>query len=238
MCCELHALTELLVADHLGLLSVVAVYPELYAMFLHQLVLMLVADDPVVEIPTLVLPGWFLLAVVNAQSLHLMTSESLLNLPSGHVSIGNGSLGPQVGNIGCSRANEDAGLLLHRVYGGLQLRRVEVFCKLDVRPVAKEHIIGHKPLCHPSDRLFWQHQLAGVYHPPSCLGKGMDEILFIGATIEVDGPHRLIAPQLTQRGYNPVPAHNGSALGGGAWKLVVIAFSHPFSLVFVSMCEI
>ena len=53
----------------------------------HDLILVAVADSPVVEITSLVLERRCLAAVVSAECLHLMPAESLLDLPSCHVSI-------------------------------------------------------------------------------------------------------------------------------------------------------
>ena len=57
---------------------------------MHQLVLIVVRNVPVVEITALILSGGLLLAVVDTQGLHLVPAESLLNLPAGHIGVGDG----------------------------------------------------------------------------------------------------------------------------------------------------
>ena len=81
------ALPHLRVGNHLRLVATVRVNPELDASALHQLVLVAVDDVPVVEVTSFILHRGTVLVVVDAERLHLVSAEALLNLPAGHVGV-------------------------------------------------------------------------------------------------------------------------------------------------------
>ena len=81
------SLPHLGVGNHLGLVATVRVNPELDASALHQLVLIMVNYVPVVEVTSFILYRRTVLVVVDAERLHFVTAEALLNLPAGHVGV-------------------------------------------------------------------------------------------------------------------------------------------------------
>ena len=81
------ALPHLRVGNHFRLVATVRVNPELDASALHQLVLVAVDDVPVVEVTSFILHRGTVLVVVDAERLHFVSAEALLNLPASHVGV-------------------------------------------------------------------------------------------------------------------------------------------------------
>ena len=147
---------------HLRLAGNMSIDPERHSA--EKRILVHITDPPVIEIASLVLERWSFVMIVDPQRLHLVTAETLLDLPSCHIYIDDHRLVRH--RKGSPRPDNDRHPFIagHPPPARRQLHIIEIIIQSQSRDISEQDIIRHIDLRHSPDLGFRFHQRPCIYH--------------------------------------------------------------------------